>query len=267
MSFTAFSLGFIDVYWYGISVSLAIVCALIIAVLAARFDGESCLPIVDMTLWGIPSALVGARLVYVLMFWHDFAAASGRIFAVWEGGLSVYGAAAGFLISAVIYLKRHGLPVWHWLDILSPGMALILMLLQLTNFIMQFSVGLPLPVDMPNDHSLAEYIEFHYRPSGFEDYLYFKPVALYQAAAQCAVFIIVSLLFLLRKHWQKLYADGTLFLLMMLALSAVRFVFGFMYLSMDNDVWASWVQWLSLLGMGCVIIVYIGKRVISANRK
>ena len=42
---------------------------------------------------------------------------------------------------------------------------------------MQFSLGTPLGLDIPNDHSLAEYVEYRYRPTGFEAYQYFQPVA------------------------------------------------------------------------------------------
>ena len=54
-----------------------------------------------------------------------------------------------------------------------PAIVFGLVILQITNFMMQFSVGTPLSVDIPNDHTPAEYIEYKYRPSGFEGYLYF----------------------------------------------------------------------------------------------
>ena len=267
MSFTAFSWGFIDIYWYGISVAAAVICALIVSWAAVRMSGESFVPAVDIALWGIPAAFVMARIVYVAAQWQHFSGHPFSALAVWNGGLSIYGAVGGFLLAGVIYLKTHNLNTWHWLDLMAPGMAAALTVLQLTNFIMQLTVGSPLPADMPNDHRLAEYIEFYYRPSGFEDYLYFKPVALYQAGAQFAVFAVSAILWLLQCRWRRIMADGTLFLLMMFALSAVRFGFGFMYLSPDNDVWLSAVQWISLAGMLGVVIVYIYKRWCSALGK
>lgn len=267
MSFTAFSWGFIDVYWYGISAAAAVLCALIVSWAAVRMSGESFAPAVDIALWGIPSAFIMARAVYVAAQWQHFSGHPLSALAVWNGGLSIYGAVGGFLLAGVIYLKMHNLNTWHWLDLMAPGMAAALTVLQLTNFIMQLTVGSPLPADMPNDHRLAEYIEFYYRPSGFEDYLYFKPVALYQAGAQFIVFAVLCILWMIRCRRPKMMADGTLFLLMALALSAVRFGFGFMYLSPGNDVWLSAVQWISLAGMLGVVIVYIYKRWCSALGK
>lgn len=120
----------------------------------------------------------------------------------------------GFSSNKYSFLRKYGYNLWLWFDLMMPSILFGLIILQLANFMMQFSLGTPLGLDIPNDHSLAEYVEYRYRPTGFEAYQYFQPVALYQAFAYSIVFIISVLCLLINRKY-KFLAEGTVFYLVL----------------------------------------------------
>jgi len=196
-----------------------------------RLYGESFAPVVDMMLWGLPVGLLLSRMGYVLTHWTLYVRNPYDILCLWYGGLSLYGAAMGFLLGIWVYCRKHDLSLWYWLDILMPAIVCGLAIHQLGIFFMQMTVGLPLPPGLPNDHSLAEYIEYSYRPSGFENYEYFKPIALYQAGCQFLIFMFVCITAYRQSQNLFFWRDGCVFLLGVFLLALVRFVCGFFYLS------------------------------------
>ena len=64
--------------------------------------------LIDGLLWGIPSAIVGARLYYVLFYLSEFKDHEGhfswsKAIAIWDGGLAIYGTVIVGILVALIY--------------------------------------------------------------------------------------------------------------------------------------------------------------------
>ncbi|HXF50063.1 MAG TPA: prolipoprotein diacylglyceryl transferase family protein, partial [Dehalococcoidia bacterium] len=80
--------------WHGVFTAVGIAAGVYFAVLAARKvnylnDDEA----YTIALIGVPSAIIGARALYVMERWdEEFAHDLWSIFAVNEGGISIYGA-------------------------------------------------------------------------------------------------------------------------------------------------------------------------------
>lgn len=165
----------------------------------------------------------------------------------------------GFLATSIVFLRKYGYNLWLWFDLMIPSILFGLIILQLANFMMQFSLGTPLGLDIPNDHSLAEYVEYRYRPTGFEAYQYFQPVALYQAFAYSIVFIISVLCLLINRKY-KFLAEGTVFLFSVILMAIIRFGIGFMYFSVNKDMLLYPMQWIALTVMIATVFIYIVKR-------
>ncbi len=231
MGFIAFCLGGIPVYFYGLLLMLSVLAGLVVTCIHVRLYEKPFAPVLDMIVWALPVGLVFSRIGYVLGHWSFYAEIPGEIFCVWNGGLSLYGAGLGFLCTVWLYCRWNHLSLWLWLDILIPAIALGLVLQQLGIFCMQMTVGMPLPADLPNDNSLAEYIEYGFRPSGFEHYEYFRPVALYQAGGQFLIFLVVWALSRWQIYSSFFWREGCVFLSGVFLLSILRFVCGFFYLS------------------------------------
>jgi phosphatidylglycerol:prolipoprotein diacylglycerol transferase len=122
----AFEIGSFKVYWYGVCVALAFLAGIWTASRRGVRDGLAPAQIVDLGPWLIAGALVGSRLLYVLMHWQEeFAAGSwADVFNVRKGGLVFYGGFFGAALAGVTYVRRRRLPLWKVADALAPSVAL-----------------------------------------------------------------------------------------------------------------------------------------------
>ena len=72
----AFSIFGIEVYWYGLLISLGMVLCVVLGVLHSKKNKFSSDLVFDVILVSLPCAIVGARLYYVLSEWEMY---SGQI--------------------------------------------------------------------------------------------------------------------------------------------------------------------------------------------
>ena len=221
----------VPIYTYGLVVCAAVVLGAACAWVSVRLRHERTAPLLDLLVYGLPVALVFARGGFVLHNFAQYANSLVEIFCVWHGGLSFYGGMLGFFLTVLGYSVVHGVSAWRWLDLLVPAFILAVVVHELGIFGMQLTMGTPFPADVPNDHTLMEYIEYRYRPMGFENMLYFRPIALYQAGLQFAAFVLVSLGSCLDAHRRRPWPAGCLFLLGLGLVAAIRFGCGFFYLN------------------------------------
>lgn len=110
--------------WY----SFLIVCGIILALfIAFREEKKQNLPkdtMIDLVLWMLPCAIIGARLYYVIFSWHEYASDPIRILYIWEGGLAIYGGILAGLLAVCLFCKKRKLNVLSICDIIVPGLAL-----------------------------------------------------------------------------------------------------------------------------------------------
>ncbi len=119
-----YSFNGITIYTYGLMVSIGFLLAfgLFLADLKRRK-----MPVdtgIDFAFWVLLSAIVGSRLVYVLLNLSYYGRHPLHIFMIWEGGLVWYGAFGAALVAVLIYFKAKKLPGWLWADIAIPYVAL-----------------------------------------------------------------------------------------------------------------------------------------------
>ena len=101
----AFSLFGKDVYWYGIIIGTGIVVAVMLCMYLARQQGIEPDTILDIVLVGTPAAIVFARIYYCIFSWKQYAANPIKVFAIWEGGIAIYGAVIGAILAAYVYCR------------------------------------------------------------------------------------------------------------------------------------------------------------------
>ena len=107
-SSVAFTIGNKPIYWYGIVITLGILCAVLYAHHRAGQFGIRKDDLLDMMMIVLPAAIICARLYYVVFEWDYYAAHPGEIIAIWHGGLAIYGGLIGGLIAIMIYCRvRH----------------------------------------------------------------------------------------------------------------------------------------------------------------
>ncbi|MCR5088273.1 MAG: prolipoprotein diacylglyceryl transferase [Oscillospiraceae bacterium] len=97
-----------EIYFYGIIIALGFVLGILYCAHRApefRIPTDS---FYDLALWVIPLCILGARLYYVLFRADYYLANPSEIFAVWEGGLAIYGGIiAGFLVCVFFCRIKH----------------------------------------------------------------------------------------------------------------------------------------------------------------
>ena len=116
----AFTIPFIDkdVYWYGIIIAIGLLIGALISSTCAKKENLKSDVIIDLLIYGVPSALICGRLYYCLFSISSYIDRPLKIFAVWEGGIAIYGGIIGAIISTAIYCKHKKL---HWKKVFDVG--------------------------------------------------------------------------------------------------------------------------------------------------
>ncbi|MBR2021631.1 MAG: prolipoprotein diacylglyceryl transferase [Clostridia bacterium] len=119
----ALSLGNIKIHWYGIIICLGIVLGFAVAYLRMKKIGVTGDDLADIALISVPSAIVGARLYYVLAELDSYDSLYEMI-AVWNGGLAIYGGVIGGVIAFTLVSRHKKKPLFKMYDCAAPGLIL-----------------------------------------------------------------------------------------------------------------------------------------------
>ncbi len=143
----AFTLFGINVRWYGIIISTAIIIGAILAFKEARrigFDEED---LIDALLFAIPLSVLGARLYYVAFSWDYYGKNPKEILHFRGGGMAIHGAIIAAVITAIVFSKKRKLDFWKIADICAPSIILGQAIGRWGNYINQEAYGTP--TDLP----------------------------------------------------------------------------------------------------------------------
>jgi phosphatidylglycerol:prolipoprotein diacylglycerol transferase len=116
-------IGPITIYSYGFFVATAILLALGIAYREAKQQGLPHRIVPDLGFYLILSAIVGARILYVLLRLEYFLDHPLEILQFWKGGLVFSGGAVLAIAVGWLYLRRQGQSFAAWADAFAPGIA------------------------------------------------------------------------------------------------------------------------------------------------
>ena len=110
--------------WYSFLIVLGAALAIW---LASREEQRAGLPkdtVVDLSLWLLPFGIIGARIYYVIFSWDAFRNDFWSVFRIWEGGIAIYGAVIGGLLTAWIFCRKRKIPLMLLCDVIAPGLIL-----------------------------------------------------------------------------------------------------------------------------------------------
>ncbi len=120
----ALAVGPFAIRWYGLAVVAAITVGLAIGVAEARRRGLDVEQVYNLGIVAVLAALVGARLAHVIDYFGYYAANPLAAFALYEGGLSIYGGVLGGLAAGALYARRAKMPLLVLLDAVAPALIL-----------------------------------------------------------------------------------------------------------------------------------------------
>jgi len=89
---------------------------------AAKRDGLDQDLVYNTAIFGIIGGIIGARLVHVFDNWDIYGSDPGRIFAIWSGGIGLWGGILGGWIAGAAYAWIAKAPVGKFMDIAAPAM-------------------------------------------------------------------------------------------------------------------------------------------------
>ena len=114
----------IDIMWYGVLIGLGFVLATIISYKRAPRLGIVPDHFIDVMIWLIPAAIVGARAYYVIFNWDMYAGDPASIFNTRNGGLAVHGGILLGILAVYIVSKVKKEDFLSMADLCAPVLAL-----------------------------------------------------------------------------------------------------------------------------------------------
>ena len=119
-----FEFGPITVYTYGVLLALAYLAGLKLAMVRAQARGLDANRVLDLGIYIIISALVGAKLLLLVTDYQTFSRDPRELLTLARSGGVFYGGLILAVGVALWYIRRIGLPLWTTCDVFAPGIAL-----------------------------------------------------------------------------------------------------------------------------------------------
>jgi phosphatidylglycerol:prolipoprotein diacylglycerol transferase len=119
-----FEVGGFPIYTYGVLLAAAYLLGLQFALRRARQRGLDPNKVMDLGIWIIVSALVGAKLLLLIVEWDTYSRSPAELLTLIRSAGAFYGGLIVAVAVALWYLWRHRMPVWQVTDVFAPGIAL-----------------------------------------------------------------------------------------------------------------------------------------------
>lgn len=197
----AFNIFGIDIRWYGIIMSAAIIIASGLALKNGKKAGFREDDVLDLCLVAIPLAVIGARFYYVIFNFDLYRDSLMSVFNTRAGGMAIHGGLIGGIIGGVGVCIYKKLNVIKMADVAATSVILGQAIGRWGNFINKEAHGGP--TDLPWG-IMVDGVKVH-------------PTFFYESAWNFIIFIILMKLFKTKKY------DGQLVAIYLIAYSAGRF--------------------------------------------
>src|SRR3954452_10115854 len=119
-----FELGPVTVYTYGVLLAAAYLFGLKLAMVRAKARGLDANRVLDLGIYIIISALIGAKLLLLITDFKSFTSNPSELLTLARSGGVFYGGLILAVAVALVYIRRVGLPLWTTTDVFAPGIAL-----------------------------------------------------------------------------------------------------------------------------------------------
>jgi len=170
-----FHLGPLFFHFYGLAIAIGVLCAFWLARRRWQQAGRDPGEIEVAGIWAVVAGFIGGRLAYVSTHSGDFSGRWLHAFAIWEGGLALYGGLTLGILTGIFVAWRRGLPVLLALDAAIPGIPLAQAFGRWGNYFNQELFGTPTRVPW------ALEVEPAHRPLKYQAFATFHPTFLYES--------------------------------------------------------------------------------------
>jgi phosphatidylglycerol:prolipoprotein diacylglycerol transferase len=110
--------------WHGLFTAIGILAGVQLSLRMGRVVGYDPDNAYTLALIGVPSGIIGARLLFVIEHWDFYGDNPGEILQINEGGISIWGAVLGGIIGGLLWAWWRKYPIARGLDIAAFGLIL-----------------------------------------------------------------------------------------------------------------------------------------------
>lgn len=211
-SVSYFEIGPLRIYVYALCIIVGIIVAVLLTNSRLTRRGAEPWVVIDIAIFAVPLAIIGARIFHVLTHpnfyfgegkntWNPFE--PGSVWAIWEGGIAIFGALLGGAVGAWIGCRWTGIRFASFADAMAPGMLLAQAIGRFGNWFNHELFGQPtdLPWGLEIEPSNPAF------PPGLAPDTLFHPTFLYEVIWNLlGVFFLLWLGHRFRVQWGKLFA-------------------------------------------------------------
>lgn len=109
---------------YGVILALAYLTGIWLLRRKAIADGIPEGKVLDLSLYILAAAILGAKLLLLIVDWRHYAANPRDLVGILRSGGVFYGGLIAATLTAILYMRKHHLPAWRIADMGAPSVAL-----------------------------------------------------------------------------------------------------------------------------------------------
>lgn len=185
--------------WYAVLILIGALLAYFISIRNAEKLGYDKSVLEDYFLIMLPTAIIGARIWYVIFEWYRYASNPISALYIWEGGLAIQGGLITAVIFSYFYFRRHGMNLLRVGDCIMPNVLIAQAIGRWGNFMNQEAFGQVCSKEslnwVPDFIRDRMYIDGHYR----------QPMFLIESISNIIGWFLITFVF--KKHGYKKRGD------------------------------------------------------------
>jgi len=181
-----FEIGPITIYWYSVTMLLAVLTGIYLATKESKKQGMYSF-VSELVTYIIIFGIIGARIYYVIFNFDNYKYDLLSIFKIWEGGIAIYGAIIGGFIAIIYLAKKRKQSIIKTTDIIVPGLILAQSIGRWGNFFNGEAHGTEVTLEFLQNLHLPNFIIEGMHIEG----TYYHPTFLYESIWCLLGFIIL----------------------------------------------------------------------------
>lgn len=242
----AFKLGPLEIRWYAICILTGLILAVYLAAKEAPKKRIRTDDVLDFILLAFPLSIIGARIYYVIFSWSEYKDNILSVFAIWNGGIAIYGGLITGAIVLYFFTQYRFINTLDFLDIAAPSVMIAQSIGRWGNFFNQEAFGKA--VDNLN------YLPGFIRDQMYIDGAYRQPTFLFESLWNLVGFVLICIL----RRKPKLLKQGDITAFYLVWYGCGRLLIegmrtdSLMFLGMRVSQWVSAV--LIVVGLGMFLV-------------
>ncbi len=186
--------GGIEIRWYGILIVTGIILAFLYCAYRAKQEGINFDNLLDIAIFTIVFAVIGARAYYVLTTLDQYES-FWEMIAIWNGGIAIYGAIIGGAITIYVVCKIKKLNFLKMMDAAGPAVMIGQIIGRWGNFCNGEAFGSEIP-----EGNWLYFIRMGLNSSNTSfNTMYVHPTFLYESLWNLVGFVIIHFLYKKKK--------------------------------------------------------------------